>query len=142
MTKQDRGIPIELPVWQAPNDDVYIKSKGEDLDIIFKIWLSAGKYSKLLGLLNFKQVWGGVRFERHKRLHYYPNREDDDFNSCYWIIDDSSWLKELTLERESYFSDWKQYDKTEYKHYIIQSNKHYIEVIAGAIIFSKKTQKT
>lgn len=59
MTKQDRGIPIELPVWQAPNDDVYIKSKGEDLDIIFKIWLSAGKYSKLLGLLNFKQVWGG-----------------------------------------------------------------------------------
>lgn len=103
-----------------------------------------GQILKASRLIKFQTSMGGggVRFERHKRLHYYPNREDDDFNSCYWIIDDSSWLKELTLERESYFSDWKQYDKTEYKHYIIQSNKHYIEVIAGAIIFSKKTQKT
>lgn len=80
----------------------------------------------------------GVRFERHKRLQYYPNREDDDFNSCYWIINDSSWLKKLIMERESHFSDWRDYDRSEYKHYIIQSNQYYIEIIAGKMRFSKK----
>jgi hypothetical protein len=137
IVEQDRAIPIELPVWQAPNDDVCIKHKGDELDIFFKIWLDAGRYSKFDGVLTFKKVWG-VRFERHKRLQYYPNREDDDFNSCYWIINDSSWLKKLIMERESYFSDWRDYDRSEYKHYIIQSNQYYIEIIAGKMRFSKK----
>lgn len=133
----DKASPIELPVWQAPNDNVLVKHHGDELDIFFKIWLNAGQYSKFIGLLNFKNVWA-IKFERHKRLQYYPNRDDDDFNSCYWIIHNSSWLKNLMAERDSYFCDWKKYDQVVYKHYIIQSDKFYIEIIAGNINFSKK----
>lgn len=137
MTELDRATPIELPVWQAPNDNVLLKQYDDSLDVFFKIWIEAGRYSKYTGVLSFENVWA-MRFERHKKLHYYPNSEDDDFNSCYWIIHSSSWLKKLQDEREGYFPDWFIYDKKKYKHYIVQSNQYYIEIVASEILYARK----
>lgn len=79
-----------------------------------------------------------MRFERNKNLYYCINREEDNYRVCYWIIPDSSWLEKLKKERYSFFTDWEKYDFGEYFHYIIQSNKFYIEIIAKDLKISKK----
>lgn len=83
-----------------------------------------------------------MRFERNKDLYYYINREEDNYRACYWIVSDSSWLEKLKKERYSFFPGWEKYDLGEYFHYIIQSNKFFIEIIAKDLKISKeKLQK-
>lgn len=40
MIKKDFAYAIELPYWQAPNDDIVIKSQNDSLSAFFKIWVS------------------------------------------------------------------------------------------------------
>ena len=138
--KKDFAYAVELPYWQAPNDDVLIKSKGDSLTAFFKIWSSSAKYSVFTGIFDFSYVWA-MRFERNKDLSYYIPREDDDFHACYWIVPESSWLEKLKAERRSFFPDWDKYDVAEYTHYIIQSDSFYVEIIAKDIKISRKKLK-
>ncbi len=62
---------------------------------------------------------------------------DDEYKSCYWVVPNSSWLRKLQSERNQDFPGWEKYDKSEYVHYIVQSNKFYIEIIAASIKFSR-----
>lgn len=141
MIKKDLAYAIELPYWQAPNDDIVIKSQGDSLSAFFKIWSSPAKYSVYTGIFKFSYVWA-MRFERNKDLYYYINREEDNYRACYWIVPDSSWLEKLKKERYSFFPGWEKYDLGEYFHYIIQSNKFFIEIIAKDLKISKeKLQK-
>ena len=135
--KKDHAYAVELPYWQAPNDDLLLMSKGDTLTAFFKIWSSTSKYSKFTGIFDFSSVWA-VRYERNKDLRYYKNREEDDFVSCYWVVPESSWLEQLKKERCSFFPDWEKYDIGKYTHYIIQSDSFYIEVIAKEIKISRK----
>jgi hypothetical protein len=134
---KDLAQAVEMPYWQAPNDDVLVKLKGSSLKIIFEIWLAPARYSKMKGVIDFTCVWS-TRLERNKELSYYNPSSDEDFTSCYWIVPESSWLKKLESDRSLHSPDWKKYDTGTYKHYIIQSNDFYIEVIAKAIRISKK----
>ncbi|WP_218057747.1 MULTISPECIES: hypothetical protein [unclassified Gilliamella] len=137
---KDHAYPIELPFWQAPNDDIVIKSKGDTLTAYCKIWYKPAKYSKFTGIFEFSNVWA-MRFERNKQCAYYSHCDSDDFNSCYWVIPESSWLEQLVNERQSHFPNWQQYDRGDYWHYIIQSHSFYVEVIAKQIKISKKQLK-
>ncbi|WP_202115035.1 hypothetical protein [Gilliamella sp. Pas-s27] len=134
---KDLAYPIELPFWQAPNNDLVIKSSGDKLTAYCKIWYKPAKYSKFTGIFQFSDVWA-MRFERNKQLAYYSHCDGDDFNACYWIIPESSWLEQLKNERQSHFPDWQHYDCGDYWHYIVQSDKFYVEVIAKQIEISKK----
>lgn len=102
MVKKDFAYAIELPYWQAPNDDIVIKSQGDSLSAFFKIWSSPAKYSVYTGIFKFSYVWA-MRFERNKDLYYYINREEDNYRACYWIVSDSSWLEKLKKERYFFF---------------------------------------
>lgn len=135
--KKDFAYAVELPYWQAPNDDIILKSQGDSLTAFFKIWISPAKYSKFTGILDFSYVWA-VRYERNKKLSYYRECEDDNFSSCYWIIPESSWIEQLSKERCSFFPEWEKYDTGKYFHYIIQSDSFYIEIIAKDIKISRK----
>ncbi|OCG16561.1 hypothetical protein A9G09_02880 [Gilliamella sp. wkB292] len=135
--KKDMAYAIELPYWQAPNDDIVLKSKGDSLTAFFKIWNSSAKYSVFTGIFDFSYVWA-MRYERNKNLSYYIPREDDDFRACYWIVKDSSWLEKLKIERSSFFPEWDKYDIGEYYHYIIQSDSFYVEIIAKDLKISRK----
>lgn len=99
--KKDFAYAVELPYWQAPNDDLLLKSQGDSLTAFFKIWISPSKYSKFTGIFNFSCVWA-VRYERNKELSYYSKRDDDDFVSCYWIVPESSWIEKL--KKDALFS--------------------------------------
>ncbi|WP_300635791.1 hypothetical protein [Pseudomonas sp.] len=132
----DRAEGVELPVWQAPNDDVHLTLNGDHAKIIFQVWDDQAKYSSHCGVLDFSQMWG-IRCERNKDLSYYPNMSDDEYKSCYWVVPNSSWLRKLQSERNQDFPGWEKYDKSEYVHYIVQSNKFYIEIIAASIKFSR-----
>lgn len=134
---KDLAYPIELPFWQAPNDDLVIKSIDDKLTAYCKIWYKPAKYSKFTGIFQFFDVWA-MRFERNKQLAYYSHCDGDDSNACYWIIPESSWLEQLKNERQSHFPDWQHYDRGDYWHYIVQSDKFYVEVIAKQIEISKK----
>ena len=70
MIKKDFAYAIDLPYWQAPNDDIVIKSQGDSLSAFFKIWSSPAKYSVYTGIFKFSSVWA-MRFERNKNLYYY-----------------------------------------------------------------------
>ncbi|WP_423162525.1 hypothetical protein [Stenotrophomonas maltophilia] len=135
-TTEDFACAVELPYWQAPNDDLAVQFEGDSLTATFKIWESPSRYSKLKGLFEFSGVWA-ARHQRHKGLKYYRDREDDTFASCYWLIPNSSWLKTLKAERSASFPGWEDYEAGEYTHYIIQSNAFYIEVIARNIKISR-----
>ncbi|ECX1031857.1 hypothetical protein ATM15_13360 [Salmonella enterica subsp. enterica serovar Montevideo] len=135
--KKDFAYAVELPYWQAPNDDLLLKSQGDSLTAFFKIWISPSKYSKFTGIFDFSCVWA-VRYERNKELSYYSKRDDDDFVSCYWIVPESSWIEKLKKERCSFFPEWKEYDVGEHSHYIIQSNSFYIEIIAKDVKISRR----
>lgn len=135
--KKDYAYAVEIPYWQAPNDDLLLLSKRDSLTASFKIWRSASKYSKFTGMFDFSSVWA-VRYERNKELRYYKNRDEDDFVSCYWIVPESSWLDQLKQERLSFSPDWEIYDPGKYTHYIIQSDSFYVEVIAKDIKISRK----
>ncbi|MWP61564.1 hypothetical protein GQ593_04250 [Gilliamella sp. Pas-s25] len=137
---KDHAYPIELPFWQAPNDDIVINSKGDTLTAYCKIWYKPAKYSKFTGIFQFSNVWA-MRFERNKQCAYYSHCDSDDVNSCYWVIPESSWLEQLVNERQSHFPNWRQYDRGEYWHYIIQSDSFYVEVIAKQIKISKTQLK-
>lgn len=137
--EKDFAYAVELPYWQAPNDNIILKSIGDSLTAYFKIWKRPSKYSTSVGIFNFSYVWA-VRYERNKNLSYYIKRNDDNFVSCYWIIPESSWLEKLKNERYSFFPEWEKYDKGEYHHYIIQSDSFYIEIIAKDINISKKNR--
>lgn len=136
-TSKDRAFAIELPVWQAPNDNVRITLERDDVRAEFPTWTKNANYSKYIGILDFSNVWA-LRLERNKHLHYYENREDDEFKSSYWVIPESSWLEGLTKERDITSPNWRAYDKKKYTHYIIQSHDYYIEIIAGDVRFSKR----
>ena len=136
-TSKDRAFAIELPVWQAPNDNVRITLERDDVRAEFPTWTKNANYSKYIGILDFSNVWA-LRLERNKHLHYYENREDDEFKSSYWVIPESSWLEGLTKERDITSPNWRAYDKNKYTHYIIQSHDYYIEIIAGDERFSKR----
>lgn len=57
-------------------------------------------------------------------------------------ISSSRWLKELYEKREQVEgTNWRDYDFREYKHYIIESNKNWIEVIASNVEFRKVLSK-
>lgn len=135
--KKDMAYAIELPYWQAPNDDIVLRSKGDSLTAFFKIWNSSAKYSVFTGILDFSYVWA-MRYERNKKLSYYIPREDDNFHACYWIVKDSSWLENLKIERSSFFPEWNKYDFGDYHHYIIQSDSFYVEIIAKDLKISRK----
>ncbi|RKO82643.1 hypothetical protein C5E04_03675 [Pectobacterium parmentieri] len=135
--KKDFAYAVEIPYWQAPNDDVILKGQGDSLTVFFKTWSSPSKYSKFTGIFNFSCVWA-MRYERNKELSYYNKRDDDDFVSCYWVVSESSWLEKLKNERASFFPEWKEYDTGEYSHYIIQSDSFYIDIIAKDIEISRE----
>lgn len=61
----DRAEGVELPVWQAPNDDVRPTLNGDHAKIIFEVWDDQAKYSSHCGVLEFSQMWG-MRCERNK----------------------------------------------------------------------------
>lgn len=135
--KRDFAHAIELPYWQAPNDDIVIRSCGDSLTAYFKIWSSPAKYAIYTGIFDFSYVWA-VRFERNKDLSYYTKCEDDNYRSCYLVVPNSSWLDKLKTERSSFFPDWSKYDVGEYTHYIIQSDSFYVEIIAKDLKISRK----
>lgn len=134
--KKDFALAVKLPYWQAPNDDLTLKSKGDSLSAYFRIWSSPSRYSKFTGIFDFSCVWA-MRYERNKELSYYSERGEDDFISCYWVVLESSWLERLKSERCAFFPGWDKYDTGVYNHYIIQSDSFYIEIIAKDIVISK-----
>ncbi len=139
-SETNRAFAVELPVWQAPNDYVRVLLKRDTLRVEFPTWTKRANYSRYKGILEFSHVWG-VRVERHKKLHYYDNCEQDEFRSCYWTVPLSSWVEDLRNERSLASPDWRSYDKHEYTHYIIQSHDHYMEIVAGGVKFSKRLDR-
>ena len=133
----DRAFAIRLPVWQAPNDHVQMTFVRDALRAEFPTWTKNANYSKYNGVLDFSCVWG-LRLERNKHIHYYANREEDEFVSVYWVVPESSWLENLIKQRDLASPGWRKHDRSDYKHYIIQSNDHYVEIIAGDVHFSKR----
>jgi len=132
----DKGYPVELPVWQAPNDFVRMEFERDETRILFKTWKKNRDYSKSIGILTFKNTWG-IRTIRHKNLSYYPNEEDHNFRSYYLEIKKSSWLDQLIKERSKDSSDWKINDRSIYGHFIIQSHSFFIEIISERPEFSR-----
>lgn len=133
-TEEEIAIAIKLPVWQAPNDDISIKIKKDQLNIKFRVLDINGDYLKEEGQLTFINVWS-FRFERHKKLHYYPNEAEHSFKSYYLVVNNSKWLSDLKKVRGEYFVDWEKYDNNIYKHFIVQSHKFYVEIIASDVTF-------
>lgn len=101
--KKDFAYAVELPYWQAPNDDLMLKSQGDSLTAFFKIWISPSRYSKFTGIFDFSCVWA-VRYERNKELSYYNERDDDNFVSCYWVVPESSWIEKLKKDVLSFLN--------------------------------------
>ena len=90
--EEDWAVSIELPVWQAPNDDITVYFKRDYLKLSFPTWTPNGNYSKFFGFFELHDVWA-MRFERHLQFSYYPHIKDDKFKSCYWKVPNSSWKK-------------------------------------------------
>jgi|GEM_PF-1587574 len=137
--KDNHAYAIELPFWQAPNDYVLVEAKRDELCVTCNIWRKnqPGNYTNSVGKMEFSSVWA-TRWQRHKHLDYYPYTDENGYKSCYWVVHNSYWLKELTAERENHDPEWKKHDIREYKHYIVQSHTFYLEIIAGNLNISKK----
>ncbi|WP_223556395.1 hypothetical protein [Lysinibacillus sphaericus] len=135
---KDKAFAVELQEWMAPNDYMNIEYIGDTMYCYFKIWNTPGEYSKKIGILTFESIWA-VRFQRNRRLNYYPLEEEHSFRSYYLMVPNSSWLTSLIKLRDEEDSEWRNFDKKEYFHYVIQNNDHYIEIISSEINIDYKT---
>jgi hypothetical protein len=138
----DKATAVSIPVWQDPQSFVITVQARDEIWAYFELKKNDGsKEKKIAGCLHFKGVWA-LKTNRFKNLHYYPNVVNDNFNGYYLIVQDSSWLTSLFQERddcENY--DWKAFDKTVFHHYIVQSNKHWVDIVAKDVNFLKIKMK-
>jgi len=65
-------------------------------------------------------------------LEYVPYEiKEHHYRSCLYSIENSKWLEELTNRRLSAYPNWKQWDSTVYRHYVISGHDNYYEIIAA-----------
>ena len=133
--EKDIAIPIELKVWQIPSEFGIMTQYYDCLLFSFKFW-NENKLEVVDKIANlfFKGVWT-MKFSRFNKYRYYKDEIEHSFHSNYWIIPNSSWLEELKSQRKNNDKKWEDYDKRNYKHYIVQNNAYYIEIIADNVEF-------
>ena len=134
----DVAVAIELKEWIAPNDYMEVRYNRDTMYCYFKIWGKPGVYLKKTGVLTFEKVWA-VRFQRHRRLHYYPRTEKHDFHSYILMIKNSSWLQSMSELRTKEKPGWGKFDRAKYFHYVLQNNDHYIEIISSEVSINYET---
>lgn len=131
---KEQGIPVKLDVWQITSEFAIIEQYYDEVTVLFLFW-DENKKEVLdkVGRLFFSGVWT-MRYSRFK-TRYYPNEIDHEFRSCYLIVKNSKWLNSLKRERSKRDKDWRKYDQRKYKHFVVNNNAYYVEIIAPKVKF-------
>ena len=135
-----------IDVWQNPNTYLNVEFLGDELFCYFKCLVpelaekGIHKDEAFLGVFHITGLLE-IRHRRYTKLELYPICFDNDYVSYYYEVVNSKWLEQITDYRSSVDNDWLKYDKKQYKHFIFENSKYWIEIIGASIEF-KKVKKT
>lgn len=135
--KNDLALAIELEVIKDPQGFVIVEHVRDEAWLNFQHLHSRANfnYSKQVACLHFEGVWH-LSSSRFKKLKSYPNIQPTASTSYYLHIKNSTLLQTLRDQRSSIQSDWQQYDRREYKHWVVESHDFYTNIIASRVEFS------
>jgi hypothetical protein len=137
----------KVDVWQDPNSPMNIQSIDDEIYMYFKRFRSAlaekGIYKNedFLGMFRVKNVLE-IKYRRFTKIELYPLDFDHNFRGYYYEKKDSELLQEIKKYKDAYDTNCDKYDKKEYKHFIFDNNKYWIEVIGTSVDFYKVKKKT
>ena len=114
-------------MWQDPLGDVVLRYSLEECFIYFGCWISPGEPADYLGKLTFHDAWA-VRGFHFEFLPYEV--EELNYHSKILVVKDSQWLMQLSERRLSLYPEWKNWDKREYRHYVVSGHDNYYDIIA------------
>lgn len=133
--EMNQAQPIALPVWKDPQSFVLLEHVRDEARIFFRCRDDAGNPLNEVGCIHFQGVWH-VHSERHLAMKGYPDVAATELRSYYLWVPESGLVKALTEKRCAWDPDWKQYDKRQYLHYVIESHDFHYDIVAASAAFS------
>lgn len=122
----ESALSISLKEWMNPQGEVVLEDSWRDCLVSFGCWTELGEPADFLCQIRFHRAWAvrGVHTE------FLPYKVIEPKRSSILVVQDSRWLKELTEQRLAIYTEWKNRDKTEYKHFVVEGHDNYYEIIA------------
>lgn len=134
--------PIDM-VWQDPQSFCITEFIRDELFYYFKCWdyqsMLDGeiKDADFLGCFNVENILA-VKHIRFTKSETYPIDFENNFKCYYYEVNDSLWLDDVLKERKTNDEDWRKYDTNNYRHFVLENAKYWVEVIGSNLIFEKK----
>ena len=133
----DTASPVGLPVWRDPQGYVLVEHVRDEAWCSFQCLDEHGQPDRTVaGCLHFPGVWH-ICSTRFQALRGYPAVTDSDLRSYYLEVRESGLLKRLEAERAEHDPAWREYDRRDYRHWIVESHDFYTEIIAPEPTFSR-----
>jgi hypothetical protein len=125
---EEMALPIPLQLWQDPQGDLVLKHCRSECSVYFGCWIDAGEPANYICEIRFDHAWA-VRGYRSEYLPYKIGAEQT--RSDIFKIVGSTWLKQASKQRERSYSNWRDWDKKKYDHYVVQGHNNYYEILAA-----------
>ncbi len=125
---EEIAVPIPLQLWQDPQGDLVLKRWRSGCSVYFGCWIDAGEPADFICELSFDHTWA-VRGYNSEYLPYRIGRGQTRSNI--FEIEFSTWLKQASEQRERCYPNWRDWDKKDYHHYIVQGHDNYYEILAA-----------
>jgi hypothetical protein len=120
------AITIPLKVWQDPQSNPLLIFSESIRVVYIGCWIEAGVPADYVCKIAFKAGWAS----RFYAIEHLPYEIKEFHRSSVYEVKDSSWVKESSKRRLECYPEWKTWDNTTYRHFIIGGHDNYIEIIA------------
>ena len=130
-------------IWRDPQNYCIIEFIRDTLFCYFKCWKfneivfsNHVKEENFIGVFCVENLLS-IKHTRHTKFSLYPNDIQHDYGCYYYEIENSKWVYNILTERAYSDPEWKKYDNNDYRHFVFENAKYWIEVIGTEVSFCK-----
>ena len=123
---------IGLDFWQDPTSNLAIVKSNKELIVYCSCWTDeSGEDDDRIGKIIFSNCWYYEYYGFRTQPYALANQE---LSSYIIYVKESELLSKITDSRLNLYPQWKEWDFKEYKHYIVQGENSYVQIIASEFI--------
>lgn len=124
--KLETAIQIPLSVWPDPQGNPLL-ILSERLTLVYLgCWQATAEPANYACKLVFEHGWAS----RAMKVEFLPYQTNPTGTSPLYEVINSSYLRESNGWRLHVYPEWRNWDSTPYRHFVISGHDTYVEVIA------------
>jgi hypothetical protein len=124
--KLETAIQIPMSVWPDPQGNPLLLLSERLTLVYLGCWESSAKPANYACRLAFEHGWAA----RAMKVEFLPYDLVMTGTSPLFEVVDSAYLREVDKWRQTAYPEWKTWDASVYRHFLVSGHDSYVEVIA------------